>query len=150
MHLGKSKFGLYLLLLISIGYGIVVGYLSTLGVKRPSNVVDINSYLLSYQNFAIIVGVIVGFITCLSGYIVYKFLTKSNRGKTLFVLGGSAGAIIGFVSPFIVCISANSFGLINSGSAIMITNSIVPAFVGIILGLAVAYVRWLHPEVNCN
>jgi|MudIll2142460700_1097286.scaffolds.fasta_scaffold115984_2 heme/copper-type cytochrome/quinol oxidase subunit 2 len=144
MHLGKSKIGFYLLVLFSIIYGIVVSYLSTVGVKKPSNVVDISSYIRSYQNFAIVVGVIVGFITCLVAYIAYKFTARSRRGKTLFVMGGSAGAIIGFVGPFIVCISADSFGLIRSSIAIIVTDSIVPTFVGIILGLGIAYYLWLH------
>jgi hypothetical protein len=126
-----GKISLYSLLkwIACVGYGSTVGYLAITAAEIPPGLTD-NS---SYQNFGIIVGAIVGLSICIIAHILYliwKRRTKSERQGFLFVLCIATGVVIGFVSSYIVHVSADSYGLTDASMSAIVIGSLIPAIVG--------------------
>ena len=126
-----KKFTLVTLLkwIASIGYGVITGYLATTAAEFPPGITD----NLSYQNFSIITGAITGLSLCVVAHIFYLIWirqTKSKGNSFVYVLYIVTGTLIGFLSSYIVHISADSYGLINANVAAIIIGSLIPAIIG--------------------
>ena len=115
--------------LVCIGYGAMIGFFAItsadLGPGKTDNA--------NYQNFGIIAGAAIGLGFCLIAHVIY-WLTKdridAHRVGFLFNLSIFTGIAIGFLSSYIVHISASSYGMIMAKTNVIIVATIIPAIVG--------------------
>ena len=118
-----------LLWICCIGYGALVGMLSSTSAKYPESRLE----NISYQNFAIYAGAITGVSICFLTNVVYwltkKRLVKHQNGF-VFLLSVITGSLIGLLASLIVHTSAYKYGMINANIAIIIIGTLVPAVIG--------------------
>jgi hypothetical protein len=126
-NLNGLTLGFIFRLMACVLYGLLVGYLAITAAKTPPGFVD-NS---SYQNFGIIVGAIVGLSFFIFAHIIHILLKRRAKSELPdFLLHIVTGVMIGFVSSFIVHLSANSYGFINANRLAIIIGSVIPAVIG--------------------
>lgn len=128
----KINAGLILQLFLCAGYGALVGYLAITSAELPPGKVSNREY----QNFGLIAGAAIGLGVYLLGKLIYRYMKKrvqSHREGFIYAVSIASGAAIGFLSSFIVHISAGSFGLINAGATVIIVGSLLPAFIGALI-----------------
>ncbi len=115
--------------LVCIGYGAMIGFFAITSAELGPGKTD-NA---NYQNFGIIAGAAIGLGFCMIAHVIYWLMKErfhAHRVGFLFTLSIFTGVAIGFLSSFIVHISAPSYGMIIAKTGVIIIATIIPAIVG--------------------
>ena len=130
MKNGRNLLFKYLLVCLAcVGYGVLVGFLSITSSEAPPGMTDNTSY----QNFGIVTGSVVGVSTYAIAQIVYliwKSRIKSGGVGLVYTVSITTGMVIGFLSSWIVHISADSYGLINARMNVIILGILESTVMG--------------------
>jgi hypothetical protein len=127
---------------IGAGLGMVLAIITVARLSPINSLVS----TMSFQNYALGMGALMGFLACVVALALYMVLTKRatprSRMNLAIILGAISGAVLFLATFYVLNASAESYEMIPSSGGAFIADSIIIAVVGVaagaVVGLAMA------------